>query len=80
MYRLLYLPTADYVIDGNSDVSTPIVLEFKTKKSARYELQRKFFKRFVVDKPTAKTYIYSSKTEGAVNKVLPKYLFMIVKV
>jgi hypothetical protein len=81
MYKIVHLPTAEYVIDGHSTVDNPQVLYFDEKGEAKNSLLNNYFRSYPLSK-TVSIIFMSSSTFRKPNSsnAIPKYLFEIVEV
>jgi hypothetical protein len=83
-YKIVYLPTCEYVIDGNSKPFDPQVLYFDNIDEAKDTLIHKFFKPYKnrLDKfgRSAPDIIFCSDTQFGVKDIIPNHLFDIIEV
>ena len=80
MYKLLYLPTAEYVIDGTSTYTKPKDLKFDTKQDATYAIETLGIYQI---SRVIKTNVISGlkqPTNYSDRKRIPKYLIEVVEV
>ncbi|MCI4436232.1 MAG: hypothetical protein JHC33_05405, partial [Ignisphaera sp.] len=73
MFKIIHLPTAEYVIDGHSRVDDPQVLYFDTFEEAKERLINGFFKTYM--KKT--DIIYLSDSQTGTSRLLPNHLFEV---
>lgn len=78
MYRILYLPNAEYVINGDSTVDNPNLLGFDTLEEAEVAFETYYFKRY--DYKPGISFIYNSLKNNGNRIVIPTYLLEIVEV
>jgi hypothetical protein len=77
MYKILHLPTAEYVVDGYSRKNDPQDLYFDTLQDAEDRMSEYYFKVCCIK---SKDIFYSSPYISPSATVIPKYLFEIVEV
>jgi hypothetical protein len=78
MYKLIYLPTAQDIVDGNSTCDSPVILTFALKKDAKTFICRHNF--YITKKIKAGDFVYSSSTLSSHKDSIRKYLIEIIKV
>jgi hypothetical protein len=76
MFKIIYLPTVEYVIDGHSKVVDPQVLYFDTFEEAKERLTNGFFKT----SQKKEGLIYLSSTKTGTSRLVPNHLFEILEV
>lgn len=76
MYKLIYLPTAQDIVDGNSTYDSPVILTFVFKKDAKTFMHKYNF--YITKKIKTGNFVYSSILSHS--DKIRKYLIEIIKV
>jgi hypothetical protein len=81
MYKILYLPKAEFVFDGDSTERNSKLLTFKTKKEAKFFIKTHDFRLSDSDNEWCKGWIYDRKPSHTLpDPIIPKHFLEPVKV
>jgi hypothetical protein len=85
VFKLIYLPESEYIVDGSSTWGKPNAIQFISLYDAENYKARMYFKYisnpdWVVGEPKGVYYSSSSPDGFSKHRIIPKYLIEIIEV